>query len=318
MTTQQVTTLPTFGGPVSSKLQGVTVENELGAGIAGSYGIMKYKGKVWTTSYKGEDRPLMRPDGDGPRNSIDVVIVRAPKVKSKIFYAGGFAEGSSAAPDCWSTNGVTPDTSVVHKQANVCDICPKNQWGSARPRADGTPSKGKACTDSKRIAIVPANVGADDPNMLRNDMMGGAMLLRIPATSLDALKLYGDRLAKSGYNSWAVITSVSFDPMEAYPKFVFTPKRPLTDAELEVVMGMHKSPQVDRIVAEDAPGANASDEPVQFTAPLPTQLPPAPATVAPPKLTVVPPTPPVAPVTPQVTETGLPQSFEAQLDALLK
>jgi hypothetical protein len=156
--------------------------------------------------------------------------------------------------------------------------------------------------------------------MLRNELLGGPMLLRIPATSLDPLKLYGDKLAKSGYNSWAVITSVSFDPMEAYPKFVFKPQRPLTDAELEVVMELHKSAQVERIVAEDAPPPNV--EPVQFAAPLPTQALAPPATTS--RLGVVPasPAPPPAPaaaaVTTPVTATGLSATFEAQLDALLK
>jgi hypothetical protein len=313
-----VTQLPSFGGPVSSKLANVPVENELGAGIAASFGVMKYKGKGWKTVYKGEENTLMRPDGDGARNSIDVVILKATKVKSKTYYIGGFVDGSHAPPDCSSNNGVTPNADSPHKQAELCDLCPKNQWGSAI--RDGKPAKGKACADVKRTAIVPANPGVEDPAMLRNEALGGPMLLRVPPASLNPLQVYGERLAKSGYNAWAVITNISFDPMEAYPKYVFKPVRPLTDAELEVAMELCKSAQVERIVAEDVYVAEA---PMQFAAPLPTQTPTTSRLEAP-KLAVVPPataaSAPSAPVvvTPPVTETGLPQNFEAQLDALLK
>lgn len=318
MTTQQVTTLPTFGAPPSGKLASIPLENDLAAGVEASYGIMKYKGKVWTTHYKGEERALMRPDGDGPRNSIDVVIIKAPKVKSKIYYAGGFVEGSSAAPDCWSTNGVSPDASATHKQSTVCLKCPKNEWGSAPKRQDGTPSKGKACTDTKRVAIVPANASAVDTDMLMNAMLGGPMLLRIPATSLDPMATYGTRMANQGYQYYAVITRISFDPAEAYPKFKFEPVRPLSDAELDVVLELQKSGQVDRIVAEGTPDNEpaAPEAPLQFIAPLPTPTPAA----APPKpvtqQVVQPAAPAPAPVaTPAVA--ALPQDFEAELDALL-
>lgn len=312
MTTQLVT-LPTFA---TARPTG-PVENELGAGIEASFGTLSCKGKVWTTKYKGEEKTIMRPDGDGPRNSIEVVIVRASKVKSKKYFAGGYVEGSGKRPDCKSGNGVTPDPDVLAKQSPVCATCPKNQFGSAPPRPDGTPSKGKACTDSKRISVVFADAAKDSTGELQNAMYGGPLLFQIPATSLAALQVYGERLSKIGHNAWEVITRMSFDPKEAFPRIVFEPARPLTDTEKAVTNEQRDSSQVHRMIAEDV-YVEVEEAPIAFIAPpLPTSTHPP----AKPALSVVPPTTPqvTQPVTPATTAAApLPVDFEAELDALLK
>jgi len=302
---------------VSTKFRDqLPADNDLGAGIQGGYGVMGYKGKVWTAKYKGEEQPLMRPDGDGPRNSIDAVILKAPAVVSKIFYEGVFVEGSTATPDCWSTNGVTPSPAAAKKQNDVCITCPKNAWGS-KISQDGKPTKGKACSDAKRLAIVPANPTKEDPDMLRNEMWGGPMLLRVPAASLQDLAKHGERMKAQGYPYQSFITKIAFDPKEAYPKFTFEPVRPLTDAEADVVIELVKGAQVERVIAaEEFAPQLATAAPAVFTAPLPAQ------SVAPP-----PPPPPVpAGLTtsatwspPPATSVAMapPADLEAELDALL-
>jgi hypothetical protein len=144
--------IPAAFGAVSTVFQNATLENDLGAGIAGGYGVVGYKGKVWSIRKGGTDRPLMREDGDGPRNSIEVVILRASTVVSKIFYVNGYVEGSTAPPDCYSTNGVTPAAGAANKHTAACATCPKNAWGS---RITPAGKQGKACGDSKRLALVP-------------------------------------------------------------------------------------------------------------------------------------------------------------------
>jgi hypothetical protein len=225
------------GGAISTRFQGAPVES-LGEGIRGGFGIIGYKGKVWSTKFQGNETPLMRDDGDGPRTSIEVVIVKAAPNIAKIFYEQGFVDGSTAPPDCWSTDGVKPDGGASKKQSTTCAGCPKNAWGSKVTEA-GKPTK--ACNDSKRLAVVPLND-------LANELMGGPMLLRVPAASLKDLKTYGDQLQGYGFPYFAVATRISFDHTEAFPKFVFTAMRPLTDAEADIILPMRDGPQVSNIL----------------------------------------------------------------------
>lgn len=236
--------LPKGFGAVSSVFGGTNTgtNDELGAGVNASYGIIGYKGKVWSTRFGGVDTPMMREDGDGPKNSIEVVLVKASPAISKIFYKNGYVEGSNAAPDCWSANGQAPDASVQNKMHTTCADCPMNAWGS---RVTDAGKQGKACSDSRRVAIVPV---AD----IDNELFGGPMLLRIPAASLKDLKAYGDLLNSYQYPYYAVATRISFDPKEAYPKFVFGAIRPLTDDEARKIVALRDDKRVATVLAETA------------------------------------------------------------------
>jgi len=234
-------TLPKGFGAVSSVFAGQTNANdELGAGVTSSYGVIGYRGKVWSTKYQGKETPLMREDGDGPRGSIEVVIVKAAAAISKIFYANGYQDGSNSAPDCWSSDGVKPDASCQSKQHPTCAACPRNAWGS---RVTESGKQGKQCADSRRVAVVPVND-------IANEMMGGPMLLRVPAASLKDLKAYGEMLNSYGYPYYAVASRISFDPKEAFPKFVFGAIRPLTDEEARQVAELRDDKRVHQLLNE--------------------------------------------------------------------
>lgn len=241
-------TLPKGFGPVPAAFAGdASVNDELGQGIAPSYAVMGYRGKVWAVKHGGTELPLMREDGDGPRNSIEVVLVKASGPISKIYYAAGYEPGSTAAPDCWSGNGVTPDPGVQNKVHPTCADCPMNAWGSKITEA-GKPAK--ACADSRRVAIVPA----ED---MQNEAYGGPMLLRVPAASLKDLKAYGDMLNSYQYPYYAAVTRISFDPAESFPKFVLAPVRPLTNDEAEFIKTLRDDRRVSVVLAEKVDGAAA-------------------------------------------------------------
>jgi len=238
-------------------------KDALGAGIQASFGLIGYKGKVWSLRYRGENNPLMRKDGDGPQSSIEVVIVKAPEHLSKIFYEAGYVDGSNAPPDCFSNNGVAPDPTSKKKQNNVCQTCKQNAWGSRVVTAGGRTSSGKACSDSKRLAVTPLSD-------IDNEAMGGPMLLRVPPASLQDLALYGSALTKYGYPYYAVATRISFDTKESYPKFVFQAIRALTDDEAKKIIEIQKRPLVERILAETGEGAaEAADAIPEQAAPSP-------------------------------------------------
>lgn len=232
--------VPQQFGQLSQRFAGAVVEDDLSAGVSSGYGLIGYRGKVWSLRHRGQDTQLMRDDGDGPRGSIEVVILKASTHISKIYYEGGWVEGSNSPPDCFSTNGVTPDPASTKKQHSVCASCPKNAWGS---RITPSGKAGKACSDNKRLAVVPAGD-------INNDVFGGPMLLRVPAASLQDLAQFGQKMQKLGYPYYAIATRIAFDQNESYPKFVFSAIRPLTDAEAEQVLASRDTDQVGRILAE--------------------------------------------------------------------
>lgn len=286
--------------------------SDLGAGVGASFAILTFRGKVWRTKYRGEEYPHLLPapapgqPSPGPMPSVDVVMVKASPVISKIFYAEGYSEGDKEAPDCWSVNGEAPDAAAPAKQCTTCAACPQNVWGS-KMMPSGKP--GKACQDSKRIAVVPA----DD---MHNTTFGGPMLLRIPAASLQDMSAYSSMLQQHGYPYFGMRTRLSFDFNVAYPKITFTPIRAVTEAEAEIVMRHMESPEVKRMLSEGvdqvrheapnpalaAPGAQATAPGVQA---------PAPAVYVPPVAQPVPPQ--VNPLPMQAAPAG--QKTQEQLEA---
>lgn len=224
---------------ISKVFKDMQAENVLGAGISGGFAVVGYKGKTWSVRRSGEDEILMRDDGDGPRSSIDVAIVSSAKVLSKTWYEKGYVEGSSAPPDCWSGNGVAPNPTSPKLQSPTCATCPRNVWGG---KITENNKRTKECGDAKRLAVV----FVDD--IVEEDTE--PMLLRTPAASLADLSAYGAELSKLGYPYNSVVTKITFDPEESYPKFMFTAVRPLTDEEGAKVLEMAGEALVDRILDE--------------------------------------------------------------------
>jgi hypothetical protein len=273
--------VPNNFGPLAPAFQNAPQQDDLGAGVQGGFGLIGYKGKVWSLRYRGDEQKLMRPEEPGaPRNSIELVILKASPHIAKIFYEGGYVEGSTAAPDCFSSNGLTPDVSAQKKQSATCAACPKNAWGS---RITPGGKQGKACSDSKRLAVAPL----DD---IRNEAFGGPLLLRVPAASLQDMAGFAQKMHAMGYPYSSIGIRVAFDAQEAYPKFKFSAIRPLTEAEAQVVLELQKSPTIGRILAEGAEHAAASTGPVAL--PSPFEQPPVAQVAAP---VAVAPTPVVAP-----------------------
>jgi hypothetical protein len=350
-----MTSITPFGNSQISKVfSNDPVQNDLSSGIASSYAIVGYKGKVWSVKHRGTETKLLRADGDGAQSSITCVIVATNRNLSKIYYAQGYTEGSSSAPDCFSNNGVTPEASAAHRQSPTCATCQRNVWGSKVSGVTGKP--GKECQDNKRLAVVPL----DD---IQNEKYGGPMLLRVPAASLQELSAFGSLMTDAGYPHYAYATRISFDPGVAYPRFKFNAVRVLTDDEANMVKSMINAKSTARIIAEtadvdtrvtmdssetpkpvfevagtwtkpDSPQKtlnSASAQRVELDTPFqrqPVSSPPAteylPTTQAPPAASIAPtvntaPTQPIGSADPSITNTTITSksSFEQELDSMM-
>lgn len=216
----------------------------LAGGIQGSFGVLSYKGKSWAVRYHGQTHPIWqydnygRPVGTVP--ALEVVILNVSPTLAKTYYEGSYVEGSTEAPDCWSPNAITPDPSSPKLQAMSCQTCPQNRFGS-KITQEGRQSK--ACQDHKRIAIVPSGD-------MKNERYGGPMLMRVPPASLTGLLDYADRLSSSGWEWYALVTQISFDPQKAYPHILFHEVRPLSPQENAYVRNLQDDPRVGRIINE--------------------------------------------------------------------
>jgi hypothetical protein len=263
--------------------------SKLSAGVGPGFARITYKGGKWGLKYQGETRMFRRyithgnaQVDDGPNPKLDIVILDVAERPSKYFYLGAYGEGDINPPDCWSTNGIKPDAGVPRRQSETCAGCPHNAFGSAKPRADNQPSRGKACTDHKRLAVVPASD-------IENKAYGGPMLLLVPPTSLKKLAPYEQKLAHGGFRFMEVWTQLSFDEAAAFPLFEFDAIRPLTDQEGQLVLKMRADDMTKRILTVEVEGVEGYDQP-EYAAPSPASV-NQPADPTPPPVSAPAPTP---------------------------
>lgn len=201
-------------------LGGADANDDLSSGVSGGFSVISFRGSKWRVKHAGDETLLTDSEGE-TLPSIRVVMLKANKNISKNYYKEGYVEGSADAPTCFSVDGVKPDSAVENPQSPQCANCPHNQFGS---RITDTGSKAKACSDSRRVAVIPEG----DP---ANEQFGGPMLLRVPAASLSELAQFGKAMKGKGYPYNTIVTRISFDPDTAYPRLKFNAVRPLNQDE---------------------------------------------------------------------------------------
>lgn len=277
-------------GPQSELAKTSTVDPRgLAAGIKPSFASINFKGKTWGIRYRGVTQQLLvrGQQGEilGAVPTIDVVIVKSASAISKAFYIDKYREGSFQPPDCWSTNGQVPDIAAAKRQSETCRGCRWDAFGS-RTMDDGR--KGKACSDNKRVAVVPATD-------LKNEAFGGPMLLKLTPSGFNGLSELENQLHMQGYVYWGVVMRLSFDYEQAFPKIIFTPVRVLNDHEQQEVLNLQSNDTVDRILSEELFEVTADpNQPTNDTTTTP----------------VVTPEVSVRPVTPVTPVTPLTQAFD--------
>jgi hypothetical protein len=224
---------------------------DLTAHAGGGFPVISIKGKTFAIVRDGERTVIPNPkDPESPATSIEVVIIKANKNTSKVFYMKGYDKDSSEGqkPDCYSNDGIAPAADAQNPQSKKCATCPHNQWGS-RVTDKGT-SKGKACADTVRLAVAPAGQ-LNDP-----------MLLRVPPASIRTLGEFGQTLAKRGVGYNMVVTKIAFDAEAESPKLTFKPIGFLDEDGFAEVREVMESKIVSDILGA-SPVATEADEAVE-------------------------------------------------------
>lgn len=226
-------TLPTYLKSINK----AALNDDLLSG-SGGFPVISIKGKTFAVVRGGEREILPNPkDPDSPATSIDVVILKANKGVSKVYYAKKYEEGSDDKPTCYSLEGIAPEDDSQEKQSPKCAICKWNQWGS---RISESGKKTKACADSKRIAVTTP------------DQLNEPYLLRVPPASLAGLTDYAQFLAKRGVKYNMVVSKISFDPAAPAPKLMFKAVGLLDDEGHAAVEEAIKLSIVDQIIGSVA------------------------------------------------------------------
>lgn len=318
-------------------------DDSLASGIGQSYGVIGYKGKVWSLRYRGEKKIVLNPTDGAPSSYLDVIILSSAPQKSKSYYKD-FVQGQEGErPVCASIDGVKPDNDVTQKQSDNCALCPMNEWKTD----PATGRKGRACTDYKRLAVL---ILPTQTTPLFGAPLIEPVFMRVPPDSLSSLAVMGETMEKQGFHYSSYVTRVTFDPNKAHPSMMFRPLQKLSDGEAPVILELRRDPSVDRIVGGKstvghAPVAGSTLAPPNthatgLTAPQQSasvqgtvqQAPVQPAVVVAPQpaspantslvstglglgnlapVTVAPPTP--APIT--VADAGAPEESDAAMDA---
>lgn len=158
-----------------------------------------------------QDKQFLLPDGTKTPGPLELVIVDF--TSKNTFYEGSFDPKSITPPACFSLGEnplkMVPSKNAPLSQATDCASCPNNQFGSA--------GAGKACKNSRVLAVLPPDATADTP-------------LWTLTTSPTANKGF-DGYVKSVARVFdmppvGVVTTVGFDDNETYAKLTFTNPQP--------------------------------------------------------------------------------------------
>lgn len=162
------------------------------------------------------------PNGQEIAAPLQAVIVDF--VSLNLYYESGYDPNNITPPVCAAVGtdvaSLEPFTDAYDKQCDTCAACPMNQWGS-----DPKGGKGKACSNTRLLAILPTDADAETP----------LWTLRVSATALKSFDGYVSSVARSfGAPPVVVSTDITFDDNLDYPSLRFGNPQPLDPALLKL------------------------------------------------------------------------------------
>lgn len=174
-------------------------------------GIVDRIGAPTGVKIRTNNKQFTLPDGTTDPGPIDVVIVDF--VAKNAFYEGKYDPNNIQPPTCFSIGTVlsemVPSDNSIEKQAESCAKCPLNQFGS-----DGN---GKACKNSRLLAVLPRDGSMEDQ----------MMTLEVSPTGIKRFDAYVGTLAnKLAATPVQVVTEIGFNDAVDYSSLVFGQPEP--------------------------------------------------------------------------------------------
>lgn len=152
----------------------------------------------------------------------DLEIIVLDFIHQRVWYDAKFDPDNPAPPACFSQSAdgdeMQPHNSSPSKQADYCDGCPMDAWGTATTGS----GEGKACREQYRLAVLEPT---DDP------AEGDIALLTLPPSSLKNWDKYVRELGKLKRPPNSVLTIVSFDTSVDFPLLDFSVEQEIKKPE---------------------------------------------------------------------------------------
>lgn len=156
-------------------------------------------------SIKTAGKKFALPDGSKNDGPMDFVVVDF--VSRNEFYESDYDKDNIVPPACFAIglvpNKLVPSANSPQKQSDDCASCAMNAFGSK--------GKGKACSNTRLLAVLPPDATEETP----------IYLLKVSPTGLKSFDGFVQRTARSGQVPLEVVVTVEFDDNEDYPKLVF-------------------------------------------------------------------------------------------------
>jgi len=167
-------------------------------------------GKPSTNQIKVRDKVFTLPDGQIIQAPLQIVIIDF--ISQNKFYENAYNENNIEAPACFAisktVSDMAPSENATDPQADDCNSCPMNEFGS-----DGN---GKACKNTRVLAVTLPNVEGDD-----------IYTMSVSPTAIKAFDAYVGSIAKMfKAPPVRVITEAMFHPEKSYPSLMFGNPQP--------------------------------------------------------------------------------------------
>lgn len=185
-------------------------------------------------------KKFILPNGVETPGPFDAIIVDF--VSANMYYESNYNPNAIVPPKCFAIGpeptNMTPSDSSVEKQNETCTGCWANQFGT-----DPNGGKGKACQNTRRLAIM-------DPT---GDESTPLMLLKVSSTAIRAFDGYVG-LVEQKYKVPVrmVMTEISFAEDKDFPSIRFGNPRPLIGdfAELGELSDSRQQEALTRLLTE--------------------------------------------------------------------
>lgn len=191
-----------------------------------------------------QDKLFKLPNGESS-DVLQCIIVDF--VNANFFYEQAYQKGEIVPPTCFAigvnTAELAPSPNSPEAQHDKCSGCWANQFGSA--------GKGKACANTKLLAVLPPDATEETP----------LMVLKVSATGLKPFDSYVGSVARAFQRPpRGVITEISFDPNVTYASLRFNAVAPC-DADQFMLAHSRKSEALERLMVEPDVSAVNSAQP---------------------------------------------------------
>lgn len=192
-------------------------------------------------SYIGFKNAQLKVDGISiPANELNVRVLAA--LSERAWYSKDFDADVVQVPDCYALDDTVPHEQSANPQADNCGDCPHNKWGSA------TRGKGKACRESARVIVVPANVPLASAQMYT---------AKVPVTSLSTVTSFTSRCGQAQKLMGEFVTKLSVvEDRKTFFKVHLTPVEVSADINMQDLLkaqdaayhlAMTPYPQLDNV-----------------------------------------------------------------------